>query len=115
MLSRASELQQSEEGFAPVFFNPRPLTCLVLIDEMESLMPVTHMEVSCPQAANRPAGFLHCCHGVPQREPCCTFGAATCWELLQTLFRPLLLGTMPRCRLSLPIDAAATAVLPASG
>eukprot|EP00891_Asterochloris_glomerata_P004111 jgi/Astpho2/4111/e_gw1.00063.10.1_t len=46
VLSRASELQQSEEGFAPVFFNPRPLTCLVLIDEMESLMPVTHMEVA---------------------------------------------------------------------
>ena len=62
VLSRASELQQSEEGFAPVFFNPRPLTCLVLIDEMESLMPVTHMEVSCPQAAYT-AGSLSPCHG----------------------------------------------------
>ena len=79
MLSRASELQQSEEGFAPVFFNPRPLTCLVLIDEMESLMPVTHMEVSCLQAAIRLLPFLVMGACV---VPCCSPWATTFWEAL---------------------------------
>jgi hypothetical protein len=32
---------QSEEGYAPVFFSPRPLKNLVLVDEMPSLMPLT--------------------------------------------------------------------------
>ena len=35
---------QTEEGFAPVFFDPRPLTNLVLIDELESLSPVLDMQ-----------------------------------------------------------------------
>jgi hypothetical protein len=32
---------QSEEGYAPVFFTPRPPKNLVLVDEMPSLMPLT--------------------------------------------------------------------------
>lgn len=87
-MSRASELQQSEEGFAPVFFNPRPLTCLVLIDEMDSLMPVTHMEVSCPQAANCPAGFLHCCHGYHKGNPAALSGLQPAGSCCRHCFDP---------------------------
>jgi hypothetical protein len=37
----SASLVQSEEGYAPVFFTPRPLKNLVLVDEMPSLMPLT--------------------------------------------------------------------------
>jgi hypothetical protein len=37
----SASLVQSEEGYAPVFFSPRPLKNLVLVDEMPSLMPLT--------------------------------------------------------------------------
>jgi splicing factor 3B subunit 3 len=37
---------QSDEGYAPVFFTPRPLKNLVLVDEMPSLMPLTDMKVA---------------------------------------------------------------------
>ena len=37
-------LQETEEGFQPVFFDPRPLRNLVLVDEMESLSPVTDLK-----------------------------------------------------------------------
>lgn len=36
---------QTEDGFQPVFFEPRPLRNLLLIDEMASLMPLTDMKV----------------------------------------------------------------------
>ena len=42
--SSSAEIMQTEEGFAPVFFDPRPLTNLVLIDELESLSPVLDMQ-----------------------------------------------------------------------
>ncbi len=45
MESSSATLVQSEEGFQPVFFEPRPLRNLVLIDELTSLMPVTDMQV----------------------------------------------------------------------
>jgi len=38
---------QTAEGFAPVFFDPRPLTNLLLIDELDSLSPVVDMQVFC--------------------------------------------------------------------
>ena len=38
---------QTAEGFAPVFFDPRPLTNLLLIDELDSLSPVLDMQVFC--------------------------------------------------------------------
>ena len=44
--SSSAEIMQTEEGFAPVFFDPRPLTNLLLIDELESLSPVLDMQVS---------------------------------------------------------------------
>ncbi|WIA12061.1 hypothetical protein OEZ85_012138 [Tetradesmus obliquus] len=42
----SARLEQSEEGYAPVFFAPRPLKNLVLVDEMPSLAPLTDMKVA---------------------------------------------------------------------
>ncbi|GLC59841.1 hypothetical protein PLESTB_001541500 [Pleodorina starrii] len=44
--SSSATLVQTEEGFQPVFFEPRPLKNLLLIDEMASLMPITDMKVA---------------------------------------------------------------------
>lgn len=44
--SSSSGLVQTEEGFQPVFFDPQPLANLVLIDEVNSLMPITDMKVA---------------------------------------------------------------------
>jgi splicing factor 3B subunit 3 len=44
--SSSATLVQSEEGYAPVFFTPRALRNLVLVDEMPSLMPLTDMKVA---------------------------------------------------------------------
>jgi splicing factor 3B subunit 3 len=41
----SESLMETEEGFQPVFFTPRPLTNLLLIDELESLSPVMDMKV----------------------------------------------------------------------
>ena len=41
----SANLMETEEGFQPVFFEPRPLRNLVLIDEMESLSPITDLKV----------------------------------------------------------------------
>lgn len=45
--SSSAELMQTAEGFAPVFFDPRLLTNLLLIDELDSLSPVLDMQVCC--------------------------------------------------------------------
>ena len=37
---------ETEEGFQPVFFEPRELRNLLLIDELESLCPIMDMKVS---------------------------------------------------------------------
>ncbi|KAG2431599.1 hypothetical protein HYH02_013292 [Chlamydomonas schloesseri] len=44
--SSSASLVATEEGFQPVFFEPRPLKNLLLIDEMASLMPITDMKVA---------------------------------------------------------------------
>ncbi len=44
--SSSTGLQETEEGFQPVFFDPQPLKNLLLIDEMDSLCPITDMKVS---------------------------------------------------------------------
>lgn len=46
VMSSSATLVQTEEGFQPVFFEPRPLKNLVLVDEIPSLMPITDMKVS---------------------------------------------------------------------
>lgn len=43
--SSSATLQQTEEGFTPVFFDARPLKNLLLVDELASLMPITDMKV----------------------------------------------------------------------
>lgn len=45
VVSSSNELQHTNEGFTPVFFEPRDLTNLGLIDEMESLCPLMDMKV----------------------------------------------------------------------
>jgi splicing factor 3B subunit 3 len=37
---------ETEEGFQPVFFDPRPLTNLELLDRLDSLAPITDMKVA---------------------------------------------------------------------
>lgn len=41
----SSGLMMTEDGYSPVFFDPRPLKNLALVDEMPSLMPVVDMKV----------------------------------------------------------------------
>lgn len=43
--SSSSTLMETEEGFQPVFFQPRRLKNLVRIDQVESLMPIMDMKV----------------------------------------------------------------------
>jgi hypothetical protein len=43
--SSSANLVQTEEGFQPVFFDPRPLKNLLLVDELPSLMPILDMKV----------------------------------------------------------------------
>ena len=45
MESSSATLVQTEEGFQPVFFDPRPLKNLLLVDELPSLMPLLDMKV----------------------------------------------------------------------
>lgn len=57
--SSSAEIMQTEEGFAPVFFDPRPLTNLVLIDELESLSPVLDMQ-ACILPSRSMAAYMCC-------------------------------------------------------
>jgi splicing factor 3B subunit 3 len=45
VMSSSAQLTETDGGFEPVFFRPRPLKNLALLDEMESLCPVTAMKV----------------------------------------------------------------------
>ena len=44
-MSSSATLMETEEGFTPVFFEPQPLRNLALIDDVESLCPMTDMKV----------------------------------------------------------------------
>jgi splicing factor 3B subunit 3 len=44
--SSSATLVETEDGYQPVFFDPRPLKNLLLVDEMPSLMPVADMKVA---------------------------------------------------------------------
>ncbi len=52
--SSSAATVQTEEGYQPVFFDPRPLKNLLLIDEMESLSPIMDLKARYPLLA-RPA------------------------------------------------------------
>ena len=45
MESSSLTLQETEDGYQPVFFEPRPLRNLQLVQETSSLMPITDMKV----------------------------------------------------------------------
>jgi splicing factor 3B subunit 3 len=41
----SATLKETDEGFQPVFFDPRPLVNLRLVDEIESLSPIMDIKV----------------------------------------------------------------------
>lgn len=41
----SAELMETQEGFQPVFFDPRPLQNLRLVDEVESMSPIMDFKV----------------------------------------------------------------------
>jgi hypothetical protein len=41
----SASLTETEEGFQPVFFDPRPLRNLRMVDEIESLSPIMDFKV----------------------------------------------------------------------
>ena len=41
----SATLKETDEGFQPVFFDPRPLVNLRLVDEVESLSPIMDIKV----------------------------------------------------------------------
>jgi splicing factor 3B subunit 3 len=51
----------TEEGYRPVFFRPRPLANLLLVDEAPSLMPLTDMRVANPVGEEVPQ--IYCTSG----------------------------------------------------
>ncbi|KAI4351142.1 hypothetical protein L6164_005525 [Bauhinia variegata] len=59
----SATLMETEEGFQPVFFQPRKLKNLVRIDQIESLMPVMDMKVSNLFEEETPQIFTLCGRG----------------------------------------------------
>ncbi|RHN64003.1 putative transcription factor WD40-like family [Medicago truncatula] len=59
----SASLMETEEGFQPVFFQPRRLKNLVRIDQVESLMPVMDMKVSNLFEEETPQIFTLCGRG----------------------------------------------------
>ncbi|KAG9446439.1 hypothetical protein H6P81_012567 [Aristolochia fimbriata] len=61
--SSSSTLMETEEGFQPVFFQPRGLKNLVRIDHIESLMPIMDMKVANLFEEETPQIFTLCGRG----------------------------------------------------
>lgn len=61
--SSSSTLMETDEGFQPVFFQPRKLKNLVQIDEIESLMPIMDMKVDNIFEEETPQIFALCGRG----------------------------------------------------
>lgn len=61
--STSERLSETEEGFQPVFFNPRGLKNLVRIDQVESLMPIMDMKVTNLFEEETPQIFALCGRG----------------------------------------------------
>ncbi|KAK6116797.1 hypothetical protein DH2020_049427 [Rehmannia glutinosa] len=59
----SATLMETEEGFQPVFFQPRKLKNLVRIDQVESLMPIMDMKVSNLFEEETPQIFSLCGRG----------------------------------------------------
>eukprot|EP00898_Chlorokybus_atmophyticus_P002633 jgi/Chlat1/3370/Chrsp23S08824 len=61
--SSSATLMETEEGFQPVFFQPRKLKNLILVDELESLSPVLDMKVTNLFDEETPQIFAVCGRG----------------------------------------------------
>lgn len=61
--SSSATLMETEEGFQPVFFQPRGLKNLVKIDDIECLMPIMDMKVSNLFEEETPQIFALCGRG----------------------------------------------------
>jgi splicing factor 3B subunit 3 len=61
--SSSSTLMETDEGFQPVFFQPRKLKNLVQIDEIESLMPIMDMKEANIFEEETPQIFALCGRG----------------------------------------------------
>uniref|UniRef100_A0A7I4DMV7 Cleavage/polyadenylation specificity factor A subunit N-terminal domain-containing protein n=1 Tax=Physcomitrium patens TaxID=3218 RepID=A0A7I4DMV7_PHYPA len=61
--SSSSTLVETEEGYQPVFFQPRKLKNLVQIDDIESLMPIMDMKVANIFEEETPQIFSLCGRG----------------------------------------------------
>ncbi|PRQ45551.1 putative transcription factor WD40-like family [Rosa chinensis] len=61
--SSSASLMETEEGFQPLFFQPRKLKNLVRIDQVESLMPIMDMKVSNLFEEETPQIFTLCGRG----------------------------------------------------
>ncbi|KAJ7975878.1 splicing factor 3B subunit 3-like [Quillaja saponaria] len=61
--SSSASLMETEEGFQPVFYQPRRLKNLVRIDQVESLMPIMDMKVSNLFEEETPQIFTLCGRG----------------------------------------------------
>lgn len=59
----SATLMETEEGFQPVFFQPRKLKNLVRIDQVESLMPIMDMKVTNLFEEEAPQIFTLCGRG----------------------------------------------------
>ncbi|KAF7811372.1 spliceosome-associated protein 130 A [Senna tora] len=59
----SATLMETDEGFQPVFFQPRRLKNLVRIDQVESLMPITDMKVANLFEEETPQIFTLCGRG----------------------------------------------------
>jgi splicing factor 3B subunit 3 len=61
--SSSATLMETEEGFQPVFFQPRALKNLIRIDDIESLMPVMDMRIANLFDEETPQLFTACGRG----------------------------------------------------
>ncbi|CAL5225226.1 g8014 [Coccomyxa viridis] len=59
----SATLKETEEGFQPVFFEPRPLVNLRLVDEVESLSPIMDIKVANLMKEEIPQLYAMCGRG----------------------------------------------------
>lgn len=80
--SSSSTLVQTEDGYQAVFFDPRPLKNLLLIDEVTSLMPITDLKVGkqsvCSQKARDDTSIPIPCEATRKHQQGMLCAAAYC-------------------------------------
>ena len=57
----SATLKETEEGFQPVFFEPRLLVNLRLVDEVENLSPIMDIKVTSPAPCHASNSLLYTC------------------------------------------------------